>query len=56
MNGQFAELEGVTNAILSEIQGVMGLAQTRLAQWPIRSSSSGCHHSLINPPQTPHAG
>jgi hypothetical protein len=37
MNGQFADLEGVTNAILSEIQGVMGLAQTRLAQWPIRS-------------------
>jgi hypothetical protein len=36
MNGQSADLERVTNAILSEIQGVMGLAQTRLAQWPIR--------------------
>jgi hypothetical protein len=37
MNGQVADLERVTNAILTEIQGVMGLAQTRLAQWPIRS-------------------
>lgn len=37
MNGQVADLERVTNAILYEIQGVMGLAQSRLAQWPIRS-------------------
>lgn len=37
MNEQVANLEKVTNAILIEIQGVMGLTQNRLAQRPVRS-------------------
>jgi hypothetical protein len=37
MNGQVANLENVTKAIFLEIQGVMGLTQSRLAQWPVRT-------------------
>jgi hypothetical protein len=37
MNGQAADLDCVTNAILTEILGIMGLQQNRLAQWPVRS-------------------
>ena len=37
MSEQVANLEAVTNAILLEIQGVMGLGYSRLAQWLVRS-------------------
>jgi hypothetical protein len=37
MNGQEANFEAVTNAVLIEIQGIMGLAQNRLAQRAVRS-------------------
>lgn len=37
MNEQVANLEAVTNAILIEIQGVMGLTNNHLAQWLVRS-------------------
>jgi len=37
MNGQVANKEAVTNAILLEIQGVMGLTRSCLAQWLVRS-------------------
>jgi hypothetical protein len=37
MNGQIADVENVTNAVITEIQGVMGLARYRLAHWLLRS-------------------